>query len=71
MDAVETYMDAAAAALDLHIAPECRAGVIGYLRLAAAMAERLQVVSLTPADESGSVFVPVAPAGSDTPEDSA
>jgi hypothetical protein len=41
------------------------------LRLAAAMAERLQVVSLTPADESGSVFVPVAPAGSDTPEDGA
>jgi hypothetical protein len=68
VDATEAYVSAAAAALGLHIAPGQRAGVLGYFRLAEAMAGQLQAVALTPADESGSVFEPVAP---QVPEDSA
>lgn len=54
-------VDAAAAALGLRIAGEHRAAVIGYYRLAASMARTVMAVPLTPADESGSVFVPVSP----------
>ncbi len=61
MDASEIYVDAAAAALGLHIGGENRAAVVGYFRLAAAMAASLDAVPLTVADESGSVFVPVSP----------
>jgi hypothetical protein len=55
------YIDAAAATLGLKIAAEYREGVALYFGLAAAMADLLQGLPLTAADESGSVFTPVAP----------
>lgn len=61
MDEVEHAVDAAAAVLGLHIAGESRTAVLGYFRLAATMAATVMAVPLTPADESGSVFQPVAP----------
>lgn len=65
MDPTDAYVDAAAAALGLHIAGEYRSAVIGYFRLAASMAECVMAVPLTEADESASVFVPVAPLSDD------
>jgi hypothetical protein len=56
------YIDATAATLGLKIAADHRAGVEMYFGLAAAMAELLQGLPLTAADESGSVFTPVEPA---------
>lgn len=58
MDDVEHAVDAAAAVLGLHIAGESRAAVVGYYRLAAAMAGQVMAVPLTAADESGSVLLP-------------
>jgi hypothetical protein len=55
----EAYVDAAAAALGLALAPDHRPGVIRYFQLAASMAPRVMDFPLTPADESGNVFVPV------------
>jgi hypothetical protein len=55
------YIDAAASTLGLQITAEQRKGVLQYFALAAAMAEKLQGLPLTAADESGNVFVPVAP----------
>ena len=67
MDEVEHAVDAAAAVLGLRIAGESRAAVLGYYRLAASMAATVMAVPLTPADESGSVFLPVSPQrGSET-----
>ena len=60
---VDAYIDAASAALGLKIAAEYRAGVTTYFRLAAEMAELLQGLPLTAADESGAVFRPVCPQG--------
>ena len=57
----EAYVDAAAATLGLKIAAEHRKGVLMYFGLAAAMAELVDGLPLTPADESGNVFAPVAP----------
>ena len=57
----QAYVDAAAATLGLQIAAEHRAGVQMYFDLAARMAEQLNGLHLTAADESGNVFVPVAP----------
>jgi len=54
-------IDAAAAALGLKIAAEYRPGVELYFGLAAKMAELLQGLPLTAADESGNVFRPVEP----------
>jgi hypothetical protein len=54
-------IDAAAAALDLKIAAEYRPGVERFYALAAEMAALLEGLPLTPADESGNVFRPVAP----------
>jgi hypothetical protein len=68
----EAYVDAQSALLGLPIAPEHRPGVLRYLALVAAMAPRVMDFALTPADESGQVFVPVVPvapadgAGGDT-----
>ncbi len=59
----EAYIDAAADALGLKIAAEHRRGVLLYFGLAAAMAELVQGLPLTAADESGNVFTPVAPEG--------
>lgn len=61
MDPVEALVDAEAAALGLRIPAASRAAVVAYYRLAASMAATVMAVPLTPADESGSVFQPVAP----------
>jgi hypothetical protein len=55
------YIDAAAATLGLKITGEQRPGVQLYFELAAQMAELLQGLPLTAADEPGNVFVPVEP----------
>jgi len=57
----EAYVDAAAATLGLKIAADQRKGVLMYFGLAAAMATLVEGLPLTPADESGNVFTPVAP----------
>jgi hypothetical protein len=57
----DAYVDAQAALLGLPIAPEHRPGVVRYLQLAAGMAPRVTDFALAPGDESGNVFVPVAP----------
>jgi 1-carboxybiuret hydrolase subunit AtzG-like len=57
----EAGLDAQSALLGLRIAAEHRPGVLRYLQLAAEMAARVTDFELTPADESGSVFVPVSP----------
>ncbi len=58
---IEAYVDASAALLGLPIAPEQRAGVLHYLRLAAAMAPRVMDFDLTREDEAATVFQPVEP----------
>ena len=58
---IEAFVDAAAAALKLPIAAEQRAGVLRYFGLAASMADLVQGLTLTPADEAANVFTPVAP----------
>ena len=59
----DAYVDAQSALLDLPITPEQKLGVVRYLQLVAGFAPRVMDFPLTPADESGSVFVPVAPSG--------
>jgi hypothetical protein len=63
----DAYVDAQAALLGLSVAPEHRPGVLRYLQLVAAMAPRVMDFPLAPADESGSVFVPVAPRAGEEP----
>ena len=58
----EAYVDATATTLGLKIAAEHRKGVLLYFGLAASMAALVEGLPLTPADESGNVFAPVAPA---------
>ncbi|MBP6893591.1 MAG: DUF4089 domain-containing protein [Pseudacidovorax sp.] len=60
---IEAYVDAAAAALDLPIAPEHRPGVLRYFALAADMAALTEAVDLAAHDESAVRFEPVAPGG--------
>jgi hypothetical protein len=55
------YIEAAAATLGLPLTQEQRKGVALYFGLAASMAALVQGLPLGPADESGNVFVPVAP----------
>jgi 16S rRNA (guanine527-N7)-methyltransferase len=62
-DVVAAYVDAAAAALDLPIAPAHRPGVLRYFALAASMAELVDAHALAHADEPAPVFVPVSPPG--------
>jgi hypothetical protein len=57
----EAYVDAAAAALGLPIADDHRKGVLLYFGLAAAMAQLVNGLPLTEADEPGNVFIPVSP----------
>ena len=57
----EAYVDAAAALLGLPLAPEHRGGVLGFFALAAAMAEVVEAVPLTPHDDSPMRFEPVSP----------
>jgi hypothetical protein len=58
----EAYVDAAAAALELRLSHEQRAGVLRYFALAADMAARLDAVPLAPHDEPAVNFVPLGPA---------
>ena len=60
---IEAIVAANAAALALHIAAEHKPGVLAFFALAAGMAELVQGLPLEVADESGNVFVPVAPEG--------
>jgi hypothetical protein len=60
---IGVYVDAQCALLGITLTPEQRPGVVRYLQLAAALAPRVMdfaAATLTPADESGSAFVPVA-----------
>jgi hypothetical protein len=57
----QAYVDAAAATLGLHIPAEHRESVLRYFGLAATMAELVNGLPLTAADESGNVFTPVTP----------
>ena len=58
---VQAYVEAAAAALDLPIAVEHRAGVVHYFELAAAMSELVVALPLGIDDEPAPVFTPIAP----------
>lgn len=58
---IEAYVDAAAAALDLPLAPEHRPGVLRYFGLAAEMAELVNALPLTVQDEPAEAFVPISP----------
>jgi len=63
LELLERFVHTNADALDLHIALDYRAGVAGYFKLAADMAEQVMGLPLGPEDESGSVFTPVSPQG--------
>ncbi|SEB26080.1 AtzG-like protein [Variovorax sp. YR216] len=58
---IETYVDAAAAALGLRLRPNHRAGVVRYFALAAEFAAVVEAVPLEPHDEPAVNFSPVAP----------
>jgi hypothetical protein len=58
---VERMVDANAAGLGVRIAAEHRKGVLAFYALASRMAELVEGLPLTPADEPASVFTPVAP----------
>ncbi len=64
----ERYTHAQSALLGLTLTPEQLPGVVRYLQLAASVAPRVMDFALTPADESGNVFVPVAPTAQSNPE---
>ena len=57
---IEAYVDAAAAALDLRLRPDHRAGVLRYFALAAEFAAIVEAVPLDPHDETAVHFSPVA-----------
>jgi hypothetical protein len=63
---VEAYVDAAAAALGLPIAPEHRPGVLQYFALAASLADVVMGMPLARDDEPAEVFVPIAVEGADS-----
>ncbi len=63
---IEAYVDAAAAALALPIAPEHRPGVLAYFALAAGYADLVNMQTLRPEDESAAGFLPVTPRSSAT-----
>ncbi|GAA4335710.1 hypothetical protein GCM10023165_12340 [Variovorax defluvii] len=56
---IEAYVDAAAAALDLPLRPDHRAGVLRYLALAAEFAAVVEAVPLDAHDEPAVHFTPV------------
>ena len=56
---IEAYVDAAAAALDLRLRPDHRAGVLRYLALADEFAAIVEAVPLDPHHESSVHFSPV------------
>lgn len=60
-DEVSAAVDGAAAALKLKISAQHRPGVLRFYALAAQMAELVEGLPLTPADEAAVIFHPVAP----------
>jgi Protein of unknown function (DUF4089) len=58
---MDAFVDAQSALLGLSLSAEQRPGVLRYMQLVAGMAPRVMDFALTPADESGAIFVPVAP----------
>lgn len=64
---IEAYVDAAAAAVALPLAPEHRPGVLRYFTLAAGLAELVNGLPLGPADEPAGAFLPIEPAASGAP----
>ena len=63
---IESYVDAAAAALKLSLAAEHRPGVLHYFALAASMAELVGAHPLAITDDPAEAFVPIAPRGDRT-----
>lgn len=61
MDPLEHYVDVAAAAIGLEIAPAHRPGVLTYMRLASGLAQQVMAFPLSPVDEPAAVFHPVSP----------
>lgn len=61
VEAHAAYVDAAAALLQLPLAPAHRPGVLQYFTLATTMVERVMAVPLTVVDEPAFVFRPIAP----------
>ena len=57
---LETYVDAAAAAIGLELG-ESRPGVLRYFALASGFADLVQAVPLSPQDESSMAFIPTSP----------
>jgi hypothetical protein len=57
---IEAYVDAAAAALGLPLAAEHRPGVLHYFGLAASLADLVNGLALTAADEPAGAFAPIA-----------
>jgi hypothetical protein len=57
----EAYLEPAAQAVGLTIHPDHRPGVVTYLALAAAMAERVMGFPLGTEDEGANTFQPVPP----------
>lgn len=60
-DEIEAYVNAAARALALPIAPGHRAGVLGYFSLAASLAAIVEAQPVDLHEEPAAVFVPVSP----------
>ncbi|MGJ7572662.1 AtzG-like protein [Variovorax sp. RB2P76] len=58
---IESYVDAAAAVLDLRLSPEHRPGVLRYFALAAEFAAVVEAVPLTMSAEPAVHFSPVEP----------
>ena len=58
---IEAYVDAAAAALDLPLAPAHRPGVLAYFALAAELADAVMAAPLGASDEPAPVFTPIGP----------
>lgn len=58
-------LEANAAALDMTVAQQHRAGVLAYLAIAESMYRSLAAIDLGPADETALVFVPQPPGGRD------
>jgi hypothetical protein len=59
---IETYVDAAAAALKLPLSPLHRPGTLQYFALAMSMAELVAAHPLAIEDEPAEAFVPISPA---------
>ena len=58
---IEAYVDAAAAALQLPLAPEHLPGVLQFFALASGLADVLMAYPLGREDEPAEVFTPISP----------